>query len=101
MEEITCPRCGAIFAPENSAGVCPNCAYDVRTLFAKLRLIDKDMLGIALFLVYSLVVFHSLFFAVIAAVMSWSVLAQRVRIGLAGGSRFRCRQRHFLTHLWR
>ena len=82
MEEITCPRCGAIFAPENSAGICPNCGYNARTFFAKLRLIDKDMLGIVSFLVFSLVLIHNLFFAVIALAMAWSAFAQRARIGL-------------------
>jgi hypothetical protein len=82
MEEVTCPCCGAIFTPENSAGICPNCGYDARTLFAKLRLLDKDMLGIAAFLVFSLLVIHNLIFALIAVAMACFAFAQRARIGL-------------------
>jgi hypothetical protein len=34
---VTCWRCGEVFNPETSAGLCPNCGYNVRTRFARLR----------------------------------------------------------------
>jgi hypothetical protein len=36
--EVTCHRCGSVFAPDTSAGKCPFCGYNTRTPFAKLRL---------------------------------------------------------------
>jgi hypothetical protein len=35
--DATCWRCGEVFNPETSAGRCPNCRYNVRTPFARLR----------------------------------------------------------------
>ncbi len=81
MDELTCPRCGAVFAPEASAGLCPNCSYNARTLFAKLRLTDKDVLAIILLLVFSLFLMRDLFFAAIAVALAWSTFAQKAGIG--------------------
>jgi len=36
--EVTCHRCGSVFAPDTSLGRCPHCGYNTRTPFAKLRL---------------------------------------------------------------
>jgi hypothetical protein len=36
--EVTCHRCGSVFAPDTLAGRCPYCGYNARTPFAKLRL---------------------------------------------------------------
>ena len=36
--EVTCHRCGSVFSPDTPAGRCPNCDYNARTPFAKLRL---------------------------------------------------------------
>jgi DNA-directed RNA polymerase subunit RPC12/RpoP len=35
--EVACWRCGVLFDPENSAGRCPDCGYNVRTLMARAR----------------------------------------------------------------
>ncbi len=82
MEEVTCPRCGAVFAPDNTVGQCASCGYDARTLFARLRFVDKDLIAIALFLIFSVLVIHSVLFAGIALVQAWSVFSQKTKIGL-------------------
>jgi hypothetical protein len=82
MEEATCPRCGAVFVPETSAGMCPHCSYNARTLFAKLRSVDKELVAIVLFLIFSLLVIHSVVFVGIALAQAWSVFTQKAKMGL-------------------
>jgi hypothetical protein len=82
MEEVACPRCGGIFVPENTAEVCPNCSHNAGALFPRLRREDIDLIGIALFLIFSAAVVHSLLFALVALAEAWAMFSVNKKIGL-------------------
>ena len=82
MEEATCPRCSAVFVTSNTAGLCPNCSYNYRTLFARIRSFDSNLVALIFLLVFSLFVIHSVILFGIAAAQVWSIFAQKAKIGL-------------------
>src|SRR6267378_6373209 len=82
MEEVTRIRCSAVFVPEISAGMCPHYSCNARTLFARLRYVDTDLVAIVLFLVLPLLVIHIVLFVGIAMAQAWSVFTQKAKMEL-------------------
>ena len=82
MEEVTRPRCSAVFVSEISAGMCLHYSCNARMLFARLRWVDTDLVAIVLFLVLPLLVIHIVLFVGIAMVQAWSVFTQKAKMEL-------------------
>src|SRR5712675_2022245 len=65
--EVTCWRCGVVFDGETSAGRCPNCRYNVRSPFARLRSAVASY-----FAAFSKTPWHVLKLMAIGAVSFWT-----------------------------
>jgi hypothetical protein len=79
MQEISCPRCGALFAPQDGSQLCPHCGKEVSLHVAQVR---------SFFLRHFWRIFHvALVIGIVAAtygVPDWKILAIASLI-LAGG----------------
>jgi len=80
--EVTCPRCKAVFFPQSSSGLCPNCGYNVGTPLARLRRIFGGFLGPIALLAWGLYLardggFGAFIFVVGSLIWAWSIYNEK------------------------